>query len=240
MSIDENRALMNRERVFSEAPIGLCCFDTELRYVHVNQWLAVINGLSVDKHLGRTVREVFPNLAAGIEWQLRQVIETGEPILDGTVEAETLAQPGTKRVFQHNYSPLKADDGTVLGVSCVVNEITERKRAKEDFRKRLDADLLRVQRLLEQIRQDIGHRTKQGADIAARLATLTNREHEVMDLLVEAKQAKQIALKLGIKPKTVEHHRSKILKKMHVESAVELMRLVLSFGTTEEQVNATT
>ena len=232
-------ALMNQEHVYREAPIGLCCFDTKLRFVYINECLATINGLSMDNHMGRTISEVLPDVAAEIEWQLRQVIETGEPILEGTVEAETPAQPGIKRVFQHDYSPVRADDGTVMGVSCVVQEITERNRAEEAFSKDLDADLLGVQRSLERIRQGIRHPTKKRPDIAARLATLTNREREVMDLLLEAKQAKQIASKLGIKPKTVEHHRSKILQKMHVESVVELLRLVLSFGKSAERVNAT-
>ncbi len=37
------------KHVYRTAPIGLCLFDTELRYRHINEWLASINGLSVDK-----------------------------------------------------------------------------------------------------------------------------------------------------------------------------------------------
>ena len=100
---DTNRLLAELIRNYKEAPIGLCVFDLNLCYVHINDWLAEINGVPVEEHLGRTVREVLPDIAEGVEPQFRQVIETGEPILGGTVEAETPARPGIRRMFRHNY-----------------------------------------------------------------------------------------------------------------------------------------
>ena len=119
---------------YKEAPVGLCCFDTNLRFLHINDWLAAINGMPVEEHLGRTISEVLPDVAAGVESQLRHVIETGEPIIGGTVDAETPAHPGLTRTFEHNYLPIKSGDDTVVGVSCVVQDITERKRAEEELR----------------------------------------------------------------------------------------------------------
>lgn len=73
------------KHVYRTAPIGLCLFDTELRYRHINEWLASINGLSVEAHLGRTISEVIPDVSAGVESLLRRVMETGEPVLDGVL-----------------------------------------------------------------------------------------------------------------------------------------------------------
>ncbi|MBT4863562.1 MAG: PAS domain S-box protein [Planctomycetaceae bacterium] len=123
-------------RNYRKEPVGLCCFDTELRYLDINEFLATLNGLSVEEHLGRSVGELFPELAAEIEPQLRQVIETGEPIRDGSVIAGTADQPGEKRYFQHNYVALRSDDGNVIGVSCAVTDITDRKRAEEELARR--------------------------------------------------------------------------------------------------------
>ena len=117
-----------------EVPVGLCFLDRELRYVFINEWLAKLNGTSVEGHLGRTMREVLPDLAAGAESQLRHVLESGEPLVEGTVEAETLADPGRKHVFQHTYHPVVASDGAVVGVSCAVQDITKRERAEEALR----------------------------------------------------------------------------------------------------------
>ncbi len=119
-------------------PIGLCSLDTNLRYIHINDWLAELNGLPVEAHLGRTIREVLPDVAAGVEQQLRKVIDTGDPLIDGSVEAETSAQPAVVRTFQYSYYPDRSKDGRIVGVGCVVAEITERKRAEEELRRAHD------------------------------------------------------------------------------------------------------
>ena len=142
---DSDRLLNDRLIIYKEAPIGLCVFDVNLRFMHINNWLAAMNGVPVEEHLGRTVLEVLPNVALGIEPQLRHVIDTGKPILGGTVEAETPAQPGIRKIFQHNYYPLKSDDSTVVGVSCVVEDVTERKQADDEARKARDELELRVE-----------------------------------------------------------------------------------------------
>ena len=53
------------QRMFRHLPTGLCFFDTELRYRYINEWLATINGLSVDDHLGRRITEVLPDVGCG-------------------------------------------------------------------------------------------------------------------------------------------------------------------------------
>ena len=135
---DTDLLLAELIRSYEEAPVGLCYFDTNLRFLHINDWLAAINGMPVAEHLGRTIGEVLPNVAAGIESQLRHVIETGEPTVGGAVDAETPAHPGLTRTFEHSYFPIKSGDDTVVGVSCVVQEITECKRAEESLRKAYD------------------------------------------------------------------------------------------------------
>ena len=114
------------KRLYAIAPIGLCYFDTELRFRYINEWLARINGLSVEAHLGKTIDKLLKDVAAGVVPQLRLVLQTGEPIIDGTVEAATPAHPEESRHFIHSYFPDKSKDGTVVGVSCTVRDITER------------------------------------------------------------------------------------------------------------------
>ena len=134
-----DETLMWLPRIYREVPIGLCCLDTELRYVDINEWLAAINGLSVEEHLGRTISEVIPDVAKGVSAELRQVIETGKPVVDGKVVATTPPQLGRKRIFRHNYLPVKSDDGIIVGVSCCVEEITELERKDADRPRRRSA-----------------------------------------------------------------------------------------------------
>lgn len=64
--------------------------------------------------------------------------------------------------------------------------------------------------------------------VQEKLALLTAREREVMELILEGKFNKVIAYDLNISMRTVEAHRSRIFEKMEVRSAVELAQLLKS------------
>ena len=64
------------------------------------------------------------------------------------------------------------------------------------------------------------------AGLASRLAELTERERDVLKLVVEGLPNKLIADQLDISVRTVEVHRSRVFEKMSVKSAVELANLL--------------
>lgn len=66
-----------------------------------------------------------------------------------------------------------------------------------------------------------------------RLATLTPREREVMELVVEGLLNKQIGLELGTVEKTIKVHRARVMEKMGVESLAELVRIAAALGIGE-------
>ncbi len=70
-------------------------------------------------------------------------------------------------------------------------------------------------------------RKLRAADIEARQATLTPRETEILQLLVEAHPNKAIAATLGTSTRTVEHHRAHIFEKMGARSLGQLIKLML-------------
>jgi len=92
------------------------------------------------------------------------------------------------------------------------------------------------QQLLERIQEAIRHdaeqreRTTTRQQTQQRLAALSPREHEIMVLLLEGLNAKEIAHRLNISTKTVDFHRRNLLEKMQVETLVELSRLVQDSG----------
>jgi two-component system response regulator FixJ len=90
-------------------------------------------------------------------------------------------------------------------------------------------------RLLESIRQAIARAAPAPAappdpDTRARFATLTPRETEVMRQMVVGLPNKLIAYKLGMSPRTVEIHRSRVMHKTAAGSLSHLVRMALRAG----------
>ncbi|MGR3375861.1 response regulator transcription factor [Salipiger abyssi] len=52
---------------------------------------------------------------------------------------------------------------------------------------------------------------------------LTRRERQILKLVSRGLSSKEIAAELGVSPKTVEFHRSNLLRKFHVRSAAQLV-----------------
>jgi two-component system, LuxR family, response regulator FixJ len=90
-----------------------------------------------------------------------------------------------------------------------------------------DEDLLRsIRNALEYDQRWRATRANR-AEIAARLADLTPREHEVMGMVTDGKSNKEMAAALGVSAKTVEAHRARVMEKMRAESLAELVRMAL-------------
>ena len=117
--------------IYDTAPVGLAVFDRELRYRRVNERLAEINGIPAASHLGRSVREIVPDMAEMIEAIAEKVFSTGEPMLDVELTGTTPARPGVVRHWVVQWMPLKDDEDQVTGLSVVAEEVTERKRRED-------------------------------------------------------------------------------------------------------------
>ena len=69
------------------------------------------------------------------------------------------------------------------------------------------------------------HESKK-AQLKARLDTLTPREAEILDLLVEGQPSKVVASRLGISVRTAEHHRARVMEKLSVPSTARLINMM--------------
>jgi len=92
-----------------------------------------------------------------------------------------------------------------------------------------------IDSLLKAVREALdreGRRTRlrrEQSDLQVRLALLSRREREVMDLMVMGHPNKLIASVLGISARTVENHRAKVMEKMECESLPALIHLTLGY-----------
>jgi two-component system response regulator FixJ len=91
-----------------------------------------------------------------------------------------------------------------------------------------DQDLLdRVQRALTRD-SEYRARLKQTDRIRERLASLSPREREVLDLVTQGKANKMVAGDLGVSQRTVEIHRAHVMQKMDAGSLAELVRMMMA------------
>ncbi len=91
-----------------------------------------------------------------------------------------------------------------------------------------------VRRALEAARR--GSR-QQGtrAESQRRLARLSPRERDVMELVVDGHPNKMVASRLGISPRTVEIYRARVMQKTGVRSLAELVRVAIAAGAIRER-----
>lgn len=115
--------------IYDSAPIGLAFLSTDCRYLQINQRLTEICGISVEGHLGRTVRECVPGLADSVEAIVRSIVESGEPVT-GIEVAGQRADQVDERSWVTYWHPLRGRNGEIVGINVAAEEITERKRAE--------------------------------------------------------------------------------------------------------------
>ncbi len=107
------------------------------------------------------------------------------------------------------------------------------KKGAVDFIEKPHEEERLVLAVLNALRIDL-ERRKQGnrhddrsIDLATRLATLSERERDVLDRILEGKQTRRISDELSISVKTVEFHRARIREKLEVGSLAQLFRLFM-------------
>ena len=90
-----------------------------------------------------------------------------------------------------------------------------------------DQDLLdRIQQALDQEAARRSHQ-RETAEIRERFERLTQREHEVLELVVRGEANKVIANRLGVSQRTVEIHRANVMRKTGAESLASLVRMAV-------------
>ena len=119
------------DALFESAPVGFAFFDRELRFVRVNDKLAEMNGVPVEDHEGRTISELLPGMDPSVEQAFRQVLESGEPLLEAEFEGWTPASTDRRRFFVSVY-PVAGPGGETIGLGCVALEVTARRRAEAE------------------------------------------------------------------------------------------------------------
>jgi len=99
-----------------------------------------------------------------------------------------------------------------------------------DFIQKPFRDQELLDRISEAIETDQERRSarEEKSEVLGKIEKLTNREHQVLDLVVTGKPNKVIAYELGVSQRTVEIHRARVMEKMQAKSLADLVRMHLA------------
>ncbi|MEU0600768.1 SpoIIE family protein phosphatase [Streptomyces sp. NPDC006393] len=126
-------------RLLEDAPVGVAVLDPNLRCVWLNDAQTRVGGVSREQRLGQGLDAVFPPAqAAELGARIRRVLETGVPLIDHEFQSGTVADPAG-RAYSASFARLQGPRNGVLGVACLVLDVTERWRSRQ--RRQLMSDL---------------------------------------------------------------------------------------------------
>ena len=115
----------------------------------------------------------------------------------------------------------------ITGHGDVPMAVEAMQKGAVDFIQKPFRDQELLDRIGEAMKQDQERRSarEERAEVQNRIDKLTNRERQVLDLVVTGKPNKVIAYELGVSQRTVEIHRARVMEKMEAKSLADLVRM---------------
>ena len=152
------RAAVAVFRALEAAPLGLVVFDRELRFVHVNAWMARVNDLTREAHLGHTMRELFPRFprqVARTEARIGRCSRPAAPRCFGDLHRAD----DRRHDWMATYFPVRLASGEIHCVCGIIADVTaDRER---------EATLARARRAAERTSRRLGYLQDVTAALAA-------------------------------------------------------------------------
>jgi len=140
-SIEEQRAGLNDtlgllDSMLAHAPVGMAFFDSHARFIRMNDFFAGMNGLSIGKHIGRTVTEIFAGKTGEVmRARIAEVFETSAPVRDLEITVGEPEEDGRLTTWLVNIYPVKSLGPSVRWVGAVIVDTTGIKRSEDALRR---------------------------------------------------------------------------------------------------------
>jgi DNA-binding NarL/FixJ family response regulator len=158
------------------------------------------------------------------------VLDVSMPVLNGIDAARQIAETLSATrivVLSMHTSPMYLRRAMAAGAKAYVLKAA----ASEQLLQAL-ADVRRGRTYVSpEFGADIAREVRMGVSGSPRTAIdLTARQREILQLVAEGRQNKEIAATLGVSVKTVEFHRARLMAKLNVSSVAELTRIAMQEG----------
>jgi len=172
-------------RLYENAPVGLGYLDTDLRFRYINQSLARIHGIPADQHDGKVIGKLFEAFTDELVADLREVLETGKPIIDRDIGLEMHTGPGTPRSYSHSFYPDWSANNKVSGINCVVQDVTACRQTESSLVKsnsQLETDKRELTSKLAELKRTYAETEKKATSLARANSKLVNAKLKLQRL----------------------------------------------------------
>lgn len=162
------------------------------------------------------------------------VLDISMPSLNGFEAARQLKQiaPSTALVFlSQHLSPAYLKQALAIGVSGYVLKSETTEELEPALMAALRGEVFTSPRFGEDVLSRLQNRN---GGLTREIAELTDRQRQVLQLLVDGKSNKEVATALNVSIKTVEFHRARIMNKLGAQTAAELSRVAIRLGMIPE------
>jgi len=161
----------------ADSTAGICIFDSQLRYVYINDALADINGMPAAAHLGKTLYEMVPGLAESLLERVAPAVHHRQHISDVILEGETPHAPGIRRAWRESWYPLDLPGGEQY-TAVLVREISEEHR--------LAAQVAEAVRRKSTLLATVAHELRGPLSPLAHIATLMRETNDPVSVRLSA------------------------------------------------------
>jgi two-component system CheB/CheR fusion protein len=129
---DLARQYAELENIYDITPVGLALIDRDLRYLRVNEKLAVIDGVPLERYESRSIPEIMPEIAPTVEPIYRRVFAGGGAVLGHEITARIGGEDAEARHFIADFYPVTID-GEIYAIGLCIQEVTDQKRLMSDL-----------------------------------------------------------------------------------------------------------
>jgi FixJ family two-component response regulator len=185
------------ESVLSQLQVGVFSCSPEGRFLDLNDAMVDLLKCEFQSNADQTLLTALFSNDSQGDRFLQEVAASREP---RETEIEVATNSSQTKVYRLN-ARLVASEGAQPRIDGLIEDVTRRKQSEAE--------------------------AQQAAIAATQIAMLSPREHEVLQLVVAGNANKVTARRMDVSEKTVEKHRSNLMKKLRVRSVAELVRLVM-------------
>ncbi len=185
------RTMAELDAVLSSAPVGFAFHDRDLRYVRVNDRLAMAIGRKPSEIIGRRPSDVLPGIGADIEEGLSRALATDQPVLDLELAGPSPQRGEVAREWLATMFPVRTLESDLVGVGSVLVDMSAYRGLERQFlqAQRMDA----VGRLAGGIAHDFNNILTAIASFTEFAIRALPPSHAAVDDLVQVRQAVQRA-----------------------------------------------